>query len=170
MSWRAQSLFNLRLVCWFAGSALVLTPGPAWAQETIVLRADVVRSCHLGALPMMFGTVSIINPQANAQTALIIDCTPNTTFTVTMDDGLHAKNGKRRMSSAPFGNGVREFLEYEIYRNAARTLRWGSTPATGITQTAPADGKVTLTAYGHADGKRAVSAPYEDIVTVTIIF
>lgn len=136
----------------------------------MALNANVVRSCNLGALPMMFGTVSIVNPQADAQAALIIDCTPNTTFTVTMDDGLHVKNGKRRMSSAPFGNGVREHLEYEVYRNAGRTQRWGGTAATGITQTAPANGKVTLIAYGQADGKRAVAAPYEDIITVTITF
>jgi spore coat protein U-like protein len=135
----------------------------------MILNANVTRSCNLGALPMMFGTVSIVNPQADAQAALIIDCTPNTTFTVTMDDGLNVRNGKRRMHN-PAGNGNREYLEYEVYRNAGRTQRWGSTAATGITQTAPVNGKVTLIAYGRADGKRSVAGPYEDIITVTIAF
>lgn len=164
-------LIRYRPLLGFATLALAaLAPAPAWAKNTMVLNANVVRSCNIGALPMMFGTVTIINPNANAQAALIIDCTPNTTFTVTMDDGLHVKQGKRRMSSAPAGNGVREYLEYEVYRNAGRTQRWGATPATGITQTAPATGRVTLVAYGQADGKRAVAAPYQDTITVTLTF
>lgn len=147
-----------------------LTPAPAWAKNTMVLNANVVRSCNIGALPMMFGMVTIVNPSATAQASLIIDCTPNTTFTVTMDDGLWFKNGDRRMSSAPAGNGVREYLPYEIYRNAGRTQRWGGTAATGVTQTAPANGKVTLIAYGRADGRRSVAAPYQDTITVTLTF
>lgn len=165
------TLIRYRPLLGFPTAALAaLAPTPAWAKSTMRLDVNVVRSCNIGALPMMFGTVSIVNPSATAQAALIIDCTPNTTFTVTMDDGLHLKNGERRMSSAPAGNGVREYLPYEVYRNAARTLRWGGTAATGITQTAPASGKVTLTAYGRADGKRAVAAPYQDTITVTLTF
>lgn len=135
----------------------------------MVVNTSVQRYCQLGALPMMFGTVTIANPSSVAQAALIIDCTPNTTFTVTMDDGLNFKNGKRRMSN-PAANGVREYLEYEVYRNAARTQRWGATAATGITRTAPANGKVTLTAYGRADGKRSAASSYQDIITVTLTF
>ena len=152
-----------------AAALAALAPTPAQAKNTIVLRANVVRSCNLGALPMMFGTVSIINPNAIAQAALIIDCTPNTTFTITMDDGLHIKNGQRRMAN-PVGRGIREYLDYELYRNAGRTLRWGGTAATGITQTAPASGRVVLTAYGRTNGRRSIASPYEDLVTVTIAF
>lgn len=135
----------------------------------MTLRANVTRSCNLGALPLMFGTVSLVNPVANAQTTLIIDCTPNTAFTVTMDDGLNAKNGARRMANA-LANGVREYLEYEVYRDAARSQRWGATAAAGISRTAPADGRVVLTAYGRVDGKRTIASRYEDIITVTISF
>lgn len=86
-----------------------------------------------------------------------------------MDNGLNFNAGERRMQNSG-ANGVREYLPYEIYRDAGRTQRWGATAATGLSGTAPANGRVTLTAYGRADGKKSVTGPYEDTVTVTITF
>lgn len=133
------------------------------------MNATVVRNCNLFALPMMFGMVSVNNPRADATAAMNIDCTPGTTFTVTLDNGLHFLAGARRMEN-PLANPSRSYLDYEIYRNAARTQRWGGTPATGITQTAPANGKVTLTAYGRVDDKKSAAGAYQDTITVTIAF
>jgi spore coat protein U-like protein len=146
--------------------ALVGAPSVAAAKPTMIIAADVQRSCHLGVLPMMFGTVSILFPNATTQTPIFVDCTPNTAFTVAMDNGLNF-NGQRRMRRVGGGN---LYLNYEIYRNAARTQRWGSTVATSVSGTAPTDGKVTLYAYGRANGIFAMASPYEDLVTVTITF
>lgn len=148
---------------------LCAAPAPGWAQQTVTINATVVRNCQLLALPMMFGTVSILNPLSDATAAMFVDCTPGTTFTVTMDNGLHFQAGDRRMEN-PLANGARRYLNYEIYRNAGRTQRWGGTAATGITQTTPANGKVTLTAYGRVDDRRSAAGAYEDTVTVTITF
>lgn len=65
------------------------------AQHTVTINATVVRSCHLLALPMMFGTVSIINPLSDATAAMFVDCTPVAPFTVNMDNGLHFQGGDR---------------------------------------------------------------------------
>lgn len=146
-------------------AGLAAAPSVASAKPTMTIAADVQRSCHLGVLPMMFGTVSILFPNATTQTPILIDCTPNTDFTVAMDDGLNF-NGQRRMRRV--GGGA--YLNYEIYRNAARTQRWGATPATSVSGTAPADGKMTLYAYARANGFFAMASPYEDLVTVTITF
>ncbi|WP_165961160.1 spore coat U domain-containing protein [Qipengyuania sediminis] len=149
-----------------AATALVLAPMPALSQETMVLRANVVRSCHLAALPMMFGTVSILFPDASVQTPIYVDCTPNTNYTVAIDNGRNF-NGQRRM--ARIGTGLGSFLNYEIYSDAARTQRWGSTPAQVVTRVAPANGKTTLYAYGRTTGFIA-AGPFEDVVTITITF
>ncbi len=154
---------------WTLWVLAALLPAPVLAQQTMDIRATVVRNCRIDALPMMFGTVSLVNPLADATAALFVECTPGTSFTVTLDDGLNFKNGSRRMEN-PLANGARRFLEYEVYRNAGRTLRWGGTAATGITQVAPTNGKVTLTAYGRVDGRRAAASPYEDTIAVTIAF
>lgn len=158
-----------RLSLLLAAALFASAPVPAWAQRTITINANVARNCQLLAQPMMFGTVSILNPLSDATAALFVDCTPGTTFTVTMDNGLHYQAGDRRMEN-PLAAGARRYLNYEIYRNAGRTQRWGGTAVTGITQTAPANGKVTLTAYGRVDDRRSAAGAYQDTVTVTITF
>lgn len=148
-------------------AAMVGLPCGASAQETMTINANVVRNCQLFALPLMFGTVSILFPNATAQTSIQVSCTPNTAFTVAIDDGLNYNGTQRRM--ARIGPGFGTYLNYEIYRNAARTQRWGSTAGQVVTGVAPASGQVTLTAYGRTTGFLA-SGPFEDTVTVTITF
>lgn len=139
---------------------------PAAAKNTLVLRADVVRSCNLSALPMMFGSISILLPDASVQTPIYVECTPNTTYTVAIDNGQNF-NGQRRM--VRIGPGIGRYLNYEIYSDAARTQRWGTNAAQSVTRVAPANGKTTLYAYGRTTGF-IVAGPYEDTVTITIAF
>ena len=147
------------------GIALAATPMAASAKNTMAINAEVQQNCNLFVTPMMFGTVSIIFPQANAQSTLTIDCTPFTAYSIAMDDGLNY-NGQRRMARMAGGN---LYLNYEIYRDAARTQRWGQTGGALVSGVAPANGKVTLQAYGRTTGFLAIGA-YEDTVTVTISF
>lgn len=147
-------------------AVLAVMPVGASARNTMRIDTTIVRGCQLAALPMMFGTIAVFLPNVTTQTSLFVECTPNTAFTVAIDDGLHF-NGQRRM--ARIGAGFGNFLNYEIYRNAARTQRWGTSAAQVVTGTAPASGKVTLTAYGRANGVVA-AGPFEDTVTVTITF
>lgn len=133
----------------------------------MTLRAVVTRGCNVNALPMMFGTIAWFMPDAATQTSVLVDCTPNTAFTVAIDDGQNFNAGQRRMART--GPGVGSFLNYEIYRNAARTQRWGTALTQVATGVAPANGRVTLTAYGRATGF-IVSGPFQDTVTVTISF
>lgn len=138
------------------------------AQDTtLTLNATVDRNCTVAALPLMFGTVAS-NVTVLAQTRVFVNCTPGTPYTVTMDNGLNFQAGNRRMSN-PLANGVREYLPYEIYRNAARTQRWGSSPATGVSGTTGA-AQVILTAYGRALGRRVAAGAYTDTVVVTLTF
>lgn len=145
---------------------LVALPSAASAKNIMTVTADVVRSCNLAALPLMFGTLSVFLPTATAQAPIFVDCTPNTSFTVAIDNGLNF-SGQRRMRR--IGPGFGSFLNYEIYRDAARTQRWGTTAAQTVTRVAPADGKVTLYAYGRTSGF-IIAGPFEDTVTITLTF
>lgn len=148
--------------------AVLFAAGPhrVEAGNAMVVRATVVRSCNVAALPMMFGTVSILLPDASVQTPIFVDCTPFTSYSVAIDNGQNF-NGQRRMIRT--GPGFGSFLNYEIYSDAARTQRWGTTAGQVITGTAPANGKATHFAYGRTAGFIA-AGPFEDTVTITVTF
>lgn len=150
--------------CVAFGIALSAVPTGASAKNSMTINAKVTQNCNIFATPMIFGTVSLLFPSSQTQATMTIDCTPGTNYTVTIDNGQNY-NGQRRMARAAGGL----FLNYEIYRNPARTQRWGPTVATGVSGTAPPSGKVTLVAYGQTSGFLA-SGAYEDTVTVTIAF
>lgn len=149
-------------------AALVAAPSAVLAQNTMEINAEVQRTCHLAALPMMFGTVSILFPTANAQAPIFVDCTPNTAFSVAIDNGQNANGAQRRM--ARIGAGIGTYMNYEIYRDAGRTERWGTTAAQVVNRVAPADGRVTLYAYGRTSGTVLAAGPFEDTVTITLTF
>lgn len=135
----------------------------------MTIRAQVVRTCDIFVMPMMFGPVSILRPTAEAEARIFLDCTPDTAFRITMDDGQNFRAGRRRMAN-PLGRGNTAYIDYEIYRDSAYRQRWGQTLASSATGITPASGRVTLTAYGVASGRRSISSEYQDIVTVTVTF
>ena len=147
--------------------ALAASAAPARADSTMTLRATVTRGCNVNALPMMFGTIAWFLPNAITQTSILVDCTPNTAFAVAIDNGENPNGGQRRMVRT--GPGIGTFLNYEIFRDAGRTQRWGTSIAQVASGVTPANGRVTLTAYGRANGFIA-SGPFQDTVTVTITF
>lgn len=166
MGTRAHPLGSSALTALLAG-AVAATSAPARADNTMTVRAVVTRGCNVNALPMMFGNIAWFMPNATTQTSILVDCTPNTAFSVAIDDGENFNAGQRRMRR--IGAGVGTYLNYEIYRNAARTQRWGTALAQVASGVTPADGRVTLTAYGRATGF-IVAGPFQDTVTVTITF
>jgi len=157
-----------RRILLIAAAALAAAPFGASAQNTMTVNAEVDWTCHLAALPLMFGTVSILFPTANAQASIFVDCTPNTAFAVTIDNGQNANGAQRRM--ARIGPGFGTYMNYEIYRDAARTQRWGTSVGQTVNRVAPADGKVTLYAYGRTSGTFIAAGPFEDTVTITLTF
>lgn len=148
---------------------LVLSAAPAAAKDTMAIRADVRRTCNFAVLPMMFGMVSVTRPRADAEASVIIDCTPDTAYRVTMDNGQNFRGGTRRMAN-PLARRATAFLDYEIYRDAARTRRWGATLAASVSGVAPAGGRVVLYAYGRTADRRSAAGAYQDVITVTLTF
>lgn len=150
-------------------AALLFAAGPLAASSTsatMAVSARVEEGCNLDVRPMVFGSVSSGNPRFDAQTSLGIACTPAASYVVTLDDGQQGANGRRRMSAAQ-GNG---FLEYDLYRDAARTQRWGTSAANSVSGVVPASGTVTLDVYGRITASEAKADSYGDVVTVTVSF
>lgn len=156
--------------------ALVLAAGlgtvPAAASAktlsgTLDARVQVDTSCRLTTAPLAFGTVNIFSGQVDATAAIKLSCGPAVAYSVAIDNGANF-NGQRRMSNG--AGGFFAYVRYQIYRDAARTLVWGSTAGTLVTGTTPINGDVVLTAYGRVPNSIVLPRAYTDTVTVTVNF
>lgn len=134
--------------------------------RTMPVSVQVVTSCTVSATPMAFsGVLAFLDRDATATVQL--NCSPNTAFRVDLDDGLNASATSRRVRSLTSANT----LDYEVYRDAARTSRWGTGVASNVAGNSGASGTVMLTAYGRLQGGPGLFlGQYSDTLTVTVSF
>lgn len=152
-----------------SAASFVAAPSIASAKTatgTMDARVRVDTSCRLNTEPMTFGSVNIFSGQVDTTSQIKLSCGPNVAYSVAIDNGQHY-NGSRRMFS---GGGFFAYISYQIYRNAARTQVWGSTAGTVVTGVTPANGDVTLTAYGRVPDSFVIPRAFRDTVTVTVTF
>lgn len=150
-------------------AALAIVPTTASADtlsNTMIARLRVDTSCRVFTEPLAFGNVNIFSGQVDATASIRLVCGPAVAYSVAIDNGQYF-NGQRRMFS---GGAFLNYVNYEIYRNAARTQVWGATPGTVVTGVTPANGRATLTAYGRVPNSIVLPRDYIDTVTVTVTF
>ncbi len=142
--------------------------GGTSVQFPFVVSATAAPTCTIASIADLdFGTQSgLIDNPLNYTTVLSMNCRYRTAWQVSLDNGQNASGNVRRMRSA---SG--QYLTYELYRDAARTQRWGSTLNTD-TQTGTGTGSAqALTLYGQVPA-RQTPAPgsYSDVVKVTVTY
>ena len=158
-----------RLISAILGAALAAVPVAASVKtttNTLIARMRVDTSCKLFTEPLAFGNANIFSGQIDAQANIRLQCGPAVAYSVAIDNGTHY-NGNRRMWN---GGTFFSYVNYQIYRNAARTQVWGATAGTMATGTTPANGRVTLVAYGRVPSTIVLPSEYTDVVTVTVNF
>lgn len=129
--------------------------------------ASVPHHCSINAATDLdFGSVPGLIENPHDQTSSVtVTCTGRTAWRMSMDDGLHAAGGQRRMRR----DGGTDHVRYELYGNPGRTQRWGA-DSTGLTGTGTGSSQ-TLTVYGRVPGGQAVPAGrYSDTITVTVTY
>jgi spore coat protein U-like protein len=88
--------------------------------------ATVVVNCRLIVPPLAFGTYDPLAANAaqpaDASAVVSVTCTRNTTAALSFDFGLHAASTSNRGMTGPGP----ETLQYQIYRDSARSQLWGS--------------------------------------------
>lgn len=102
------------------------------------------------------------------QTSTIgLTCTNRTPWQLGLNNGQNAVGNLRRMRLGTTGN----YVNYELYRNAGRTLRWGNTLDTD-TLTGTGSGLTqTIDVFGRVPPPQTVPAgDYKDVITVTMTF
>lgn len=92
-----------------------------------------------------------------------LTCNSSLAYSVSLDNGANPQAGQRRVS-----RGGLDFVSYELYQDAARSVRWGDGPeARALTGTGAVQ---PLTVYGRVLAGQATPAAgsYVDTVRMTI--
>lgn len=171
MSLRIKPFLGPATLRTLAGAALAAAPGAAVAgarSGTLDATVQVDSSCRMTLTPLSFGTATVISGQIDAQTTIALKCGPAIAYSVAIDNGQYF-NGQRRMYGGT-AFGFAWYVNYELYRNAARTQVWGATAGNTVTGTTPASGAAALTVYGRVPNSLVLARPYIDTVTVTVNF
>lgn len=127
---------------------------------------DVQPSCAISATPLIFPPQTTLTADVLAQSSLLVTCTLNALYWVGLDDGQHAIAGQRRMKSGA------NYINYEIYRDSARRLRWGATKDRDTVSGAVLGASQPLPVYGKIPSPMVSPPPgnYYDTVIVTVNF
>jgi spore coat protein U-like protein len=149
-----------------------LTAGSARAGEasnSLPVSATVSASCTLTTSPMMFGNAAILSGTLDSTSSLSLRCPPSTSFGISIDNGKNY-NRQRRMASDPGAFPFFRYVNYEVYKDAARTQVWGSSAGRTMVGTIPRGGTVTMTMYGRVPAAIILPTAYRDTLTVTVDF
>ncbi|MGH7960958.1 MAG: Csu type fimbrial protein [Candidatus Binatia bacterium] len=158
---------------------LAVAVAPAFAQSatgSLTVQSSVANNCRITAATLNFGAYDPVVAHAAADLdgsqGLTVNCTKGTNPTsLDLDLGSFASGAQRRMASGA------ERLNYELYRDAGRTLVWGS-GASGVDPDASASkntplvsGAAAIVVYGRIPQNQDVAAgAYSDTVTITVNF
>ena len=155
---------------------LLLTATSASADGQATAKMDVTAlvtsNCRMTLTPLSFGSYDPLGANASqeldATATVSLTCTRNSTATIAIDRGQNPTGGNltRRLAAGD------QRLDYEIYRDAARTETWSVgtgalryISAAGITSTSE------LMVYGRIPfGQDVASGNYNDVVTATVDF
>ena len=129
--------------------------------------ATVQPNCTLtGATDMGFGSVpSNFSGNVTASSTIAMNCVYRTAWQVGLNNGQNAVGSARRMIQG--GNAV----VYDLYRDNARTLRWGNTLNTDTAVGTGTGAAQSLTVYGRVQQQSGLAVgTYSDKITVTVTF
>lgn len=148
----------------------ILADGRATAKMDVT--ALVVSNCRMTLTPLSFGTYDPLGANAtqelDATATLSLTCTRDSIATIAIDRGMNPTGGNltRRLAS---GN---QRLDYEIYRDAARTETWSAgTNAVRYVSASGISSINELIVYGRIpSGQDVASGNYNDVVTATVDF
>jgi spore coat protein U-like protein len=95
-----------------------------------------------------------------------VTCTNSTAYEVGLNDGLHF-SANRRMKTLLLPN----YVSYELYRDASRSLRWGNTVSVDTLSGTGTGASQPLTVYGRVPSQTSQPVGvYNDTITVTVTY
>ncbi len=145
--------------------SFVRAAGVSWllvAAAAVPARA----ACTITTTAVAFGTYDVFSATPEDATGTIqIDCNPRENIQVTLSKGSSSTYTTRTLK-----NGTNA-LNYNLYRNSARTQIWGDGTGGSSIQSNNNVRTRTYTTYGRAPAAQDASVgAYSDTIIVTVIF
>lgn len=137
------------------------------ATRTFTVTATVVSSCAVTTTTLNFGVTSFFTANIDASNTVSVTCTATTPYHVRIDGGLA---GGTTAAPRMMNLGANK-VSYDLYRDAARSLYWGSTDSANTLDATGTAAAIGHTVYGRIP-PQASQPPgtYTDTVVVVISF
>ncbi len=144
--------------------ALFSATSAAAVQTTFQVMSSVAGSCTVTAKELNFGTY--LGKQDDQTGTITVACTKGTSYRIGLDNGMHYRAPNRRLKHRTSAH----YLNYELYRDAGRTARWGNDNTSDLCMTS--DGTVQhINVYGEVPaGQSGPSGSYSNTTTITVNF
>ena len=142
--------------------------GGAVVYMPFTVSGQIDPECHVvAATDMDFGNVpGVISSPVQATSAISLTCRRGTAWQIGLSDGMNPGAGQRRMV-----NGSGHHVQYELYRDAAMTQRWGHTENVDRLVGSGTGSSQSVNVYGKIPGSQSVPVgAYTDRVTVTVTY
>ncbi|TFZ00273.1 Csu type fimbrial protein [Ramlibacter humi] len=129
--------------------------------------ATISASCRIGlTTDMNFGSVPDLVAALQSTATITVRCPTGTPWSLGLNNGLFSQASTRRMRS-PKG-----FVTYELYRDAARSQRWGASAPNAVTGVGQGiNSPQASTVYGLVPAQgNPVAGTYTDVIVVTLTY
>ncbi len=127
--------------------------------------ANYVAACTLAVTSMNFGTMLTLASPVDATSTVTATCSASSPYSIKLNDGMNSVGPQLRQLGLAGIN-----VPYALYKDAARTLIWGNTPATQRDATGAGTSQA-YTVYGRIPAQSTPPAgTYTDTVIVTVSF
>ena len=128
--------------------------------------ATVPANCLISATSLTFESQVIFTSALSAESVVTVSCTTGSPYWVSLDNGMNALSGQRRMKSGT------NYISYELYRDSARSLRWGATKDVDTVSGTGVYSGTGFPVYGKVPTPATQPPPgtYSDTITATVNF
>lgn len=136
----------------------------AQMQTAFEVTSSVPDSCTVTAVELIFGAYD--GSQNDQTSSITVTCTKGIPYQIGLDNGPNYSAPHRRLRHRTSA----DYLIYELYRDAARTARWGNDNASSVQMTGNGTTQ-HINMYGRVPaGQTGPIGSYSNITTVTVNF
>ncbi|MGE3642820.1 MAG: spore coat protein U domain-containing protein [Beijerinckiaceae bacterium] len=129
--------------------------------------ATVDPACNVTVTNMNFGTTSFFTSNIDATSTVTVTCTNGTPYHVRLDGGLSGATDPTQRKMSLGGNQI----TYGLYRDASRSLGWGSTDSVNTLDATGSASGTGHTVYGRVPPQPSVPPGiYTDTVIAVVSF